>query len=158
MGKKGTEIVGINVKEVIEDLNRAYCDEWLAFYSYWYMNKVVTGSAYEDMAEFLEKIADQEIEHAEELANRIIELGGAPIAQPMQLQKNANAPFPNPPAKTNDYNSIIKTVTDAEAGAIEVYQKIANKTLGKDHVTYQLVCHILAEEVQHEELFEDLLG
>jgi bacterioferritin len=48
-------------------------------------------------------------------------------------------------------------VTDAEAGAIDVYNKIAKKTFGKDNVTYQLVTHILSEEVEHEEIFENLL-
>ena len=157
MGKKGIEVVGLDVKEVIADLNRAYCDEWLAFYSWWHMAKIVTGPGYEDMSEFLEKIAKDELEHAEELANRIIELGGTPVANPMTLEKNANAPYPKGPEKTADYKGIIKTVTEAEAGAIEVYNKIAKKTMGKDHVTYQMACHIMAEEVVHEEMFEDLL-
>ncbi len=158
MGKEGTKIAALNVKEIIEDLNRAYADEWLAFYSYWYMAQVVTGPGYEDMSEFVEKIAKDELEHAEEVANRILELGGVPISNPMELEKNANAPYPKPPKRTSDYAGIIKVVTEAEAGAIDVYNKIAAKTQGKDHVTYQLVCHILAEEVKHEETMEDLKG
>jgi len=158
MGKKGTEIASLDVKDLIKDLNKAYCDEWLAYYSWWVMAQIVTGKGYEDMSEFLEKIAKDEIEHAEELADRIIKLGGTPILNPMELEKNANAPYPLPPRKTDDYDAIIKVVTGAEAGAIEVYNKLAAKTQGKDHVTYQLVCHILAEEVEHEEMFEDLLG
>lgn len=158
MGKEGTKIVGVNVEELIKDLNKAYADEWLALYSYWYMARIVTGAGYEDMSEFLEKVAKDEQEHAGEVADRIIELGGVPTANPMELEKNANAPYPKPPKGTSDYDSIIKVVTDAEAGAIDVYNKIAAKTMGKDHVTYQLVCHILAEEVQHEEMFEDLKG
>ncbi|MBU2540809.1 MAG: ferritin-like domain-containing protein [Candidatus Omnitrophica bacterium] len=157
MGKQGSKISGVDVKELINDLNRAYADEWLAIYSYKYMAETVTGLGYEDMAEFLEKIAKDEAEHASELADRIQELGGLPLSNIAELEKNANAPYPRPPKSTSDYKSIINVVTDAEAGAIDVYQKIANKTQGKDHVTYQLACHILAEEVQHEEMFEDLL-
>jgi len=156
MGKEGTKVAALDVKDVIKDLNRAYADEWLAYYSYWYMSQVTTGMGYEDMSEFLGKIAKDEIEHAGEVANRILELGGVPISNPMELEKNANAPYPKPPKNTSDYKGIIKVVTDAEAGAIDVYNKIAAKTQGKDHVTYQLVCHILSEEVQHEEMFEDL--
>lgn len=158
MGKQAKKIVGVDVKELISDLNRAYADEWLAFYSYSYMAKTVTGAGYEDMAEFLEKIAKDELEHANELSDRIQELGGLPLPNISELEKHANAPYPRPPKSTSDYDSIIKVVTDAEAGAIDVYQKIAEKTKGKDHVTYQLACHILTEEVQHEEIFEDLLG
>lgn len=157
MGKQGTEIVEIDVKDLIADLNKAYADEWLAYYSYWYMARTVTGKGYEDMSEFLQKIAKEEEEHAGELADRITELGGLPIVHPMELEKNANAPYPKPPTSTSDYGKIIKVVTDAEAGAIDVYNKLAAKTLGKDHVTYQLICHILAEEVKHEEMFETLL-
>jgi bacterioferritin len=156
MGKAGTKIVGVNVEELIKDLNRAYCDEWLAYYSYLYMARTVTGQGYEDMQEFLEKTAKDESEHAGEVADRILELGGVPLANPMELEKNANAPYPKPPKNTADYKKMIDVVLEAEAGAIEVYNKIAAKTQGKDHVTYQLVCHILAEEVGHEETFEDL--
>jgi len=158
MGKEGTKVAAVNVAELIKDLNRAYADEWLAYYSWWYMSQVVTGPGYEDMSEMLEKISKDELEHATEVANRILELGGLPISDPMTLEKNANAPYPKPPKRTDDYKGIIKTVTEAEAGAIDVYNKIAQKTLGKDHVTYQLVTHIMAEEVGHEELFEDLKG
>lgn len=158
MGKQGTKIVGLDVKELINDLNRAYADEWLAIYSYTYMANIVTGPGYEDMKEFLEETAKDEQEHAGELANRIQELGGLPLSSISELEKNANAPYPRPPKDTADYEGIIKVVMDAEAGAIDVYQKIASRTQGKDHVTYQLVCHILGEEVGHEEKFEDLKG
>jgi len=157
MGKQGTKISGVNAKELLKDLNRAYCDEWLALYSYRHMAKMVSGKGYEDIEEFLKKIAEDEKEHASEVADRIIELGGEPIANMMELEKNANAPYPKPPKETDDYDKIIKVVLGAEAGAIDVYQKIADKTCGKDHVTYQLICHILGEEVEHEELFENLI-
>jgi bacterioferritin len=157
MGKQAIEIVGVDVKELIKLLNKAYADEWLAYYSYWYMARTVTGAGYEDMSEFLEKIAKDEAEHAGELADRIIELGGLPLAHPAELEKNANAPYPEPPKGTSDYKGIIKVVCEAEAGAIDIYNKLAAQTMGKDHVTYQLICHILAEEVKHEEMFEDLL-
>ncbi len=157
MGKTAIKIADLDVKDLIKDLNRAYCDEWLAYYSWWYMAKVVGGMGYEDMSEFLGKIAKEEEEHAGELADRIIELGGMPLSNPMELEKNANAPYPAPPKGASDYNAIIKTVMDGEAGAIDVYNKLAAKTFGKDHATYQLTCHILSEEIKHEEMFQNLL-
>jgi len=156
MGERGIKIVELDVRQLINELNKAYADEWLAYYLYWYLAKIVTGPGYEDMSEFLKKIAKDEEEHAGELADRIIELGGLPIGNPMDLEKNANDKYPKLPTSTDDYDTIINIVTKAEAGAIEVYNKIAAKTMGKDHVTYQIVCHILGEEVQHEEMFEDL--
>lgn len=158
MGKKAREIVEIDLKDLIKDLNKAYCDEWLAFYAYWYMAQAVEGKGYEDMQEFLEKIAKEELEHAQELVERIIELGGLPTNAISSLEKNANAPYPGVMKDLADYDEIIKIVTDAEAGAIDVYNKIAKKTLGKDHDTYQLATHILGEEITHEEMFENLKG
>lgn len=157
MGKQGTKVADLNVKELLNDLNKVYSDEWLAHYSYWFMAHTVTGPGYEDMGEFFEKLAKDEAEHAGEIADRMIELGGMPVANMMELEKNANAPYPKPPKGTSDYKKMIQVVLDAEAGAIDAYNKLAAKTMGKDHVTYQLVCHILAEEVVHEEMFEDLL-
>ena len=156
MGRKSREIAGVDSKELIKDLDRAYCDEWLAFYAYWYMAQTVCGKGYEDMAEFLNKIAKDELEHAGEVAERIVELGGLPTNKPLNLEKNANAPYPGVMKKLSDYKEIIGLVEAAEAGAIDVYNKIAKKTFGKDHDTYQLVTHILGEEITHEEMFENL--
>ena len=121
------------------------------------MAQTVSGRAYEDIQEFLNKIAKDELEHAQELADLIIKLGGLPLANPMDLEKNANFPYMMPPKNTADINRIIRIVMEAEAGAIDVYNKIAKRTLGKDNVTYQLISHILSEEVDHEEMFENLL-
>jgi len=157
MGTKGTEIVGLNVKELIADLNRAYADEWLAFYAYTHMAQVVSGRpAAKAVQETLEHIAGEELEHQGELAERIVSLGGKPVASPGQLEASANEPYPTPPGDETDLEAIIQTVLKAEAGAIEVYRKLADKTHGKDHITYQLAVHILGEEVEHEDEFEQL--
>ncbi len=157
MGKQARAVVELSLKDLVKDLNKAYADEWLAFYLYWYMAQTVSGKAYEDMKELLEDTAKDEMEHAAELADLIIKLGGLPLANPMELEKNANAPYMMPPKNTADINRIIRIVTEAEAQAIEVYNKLAKKTFGKDHLTYQLVTHILSEEVSHEDKFESLM-
>lgn len=157
MGKQARAISELSLKEIVKDLVKAYCDEWLAFYLYWYMAQVVSGRAYEDMAEMLNKIAKDELEHAQELADLITKFGDVPPANPMELEKNANAPYILPPKNTADINRIIRIVTEAEAGAIDVYNRIAKKAFGKDHLVYQLVTHILSEEATHEEMFENLM-
>ena len=105
----------------------------------------------------MEKLAKDELEHAGELADLITKLGDVPIANPMDLEKSANAPYLIPPKNTADINRIIRIVSEAEAGAIEVYHKLAKKTFGKEHVIYQVITHILSEEISHEEMFENLL-
>lgn len=156
MGERFRKTSGVDLKELIADLNRAYCDEWLAFYAYTFVAQSVSGPGYEDMSEFLEKIAKDELEHQSELADMIIKLGGMPVVNFGDIEKGGNAPYPMPPKKTDDYDKIIEFVMEAEGGAIEVYRKIAKKTLGKEDVVYQLVTHILGEEVNHEEIMENL--
>lgn len=43
MGTKGTEIVGGDAKKIVELLNKAFADEWLAYYQYWIGAQVVRG-------------------------------------------------------------------------------------------------------------------
>ncbi|MFA7610749.1 MAG: ferritin, partial [Sulfurimonas sp.] len=44
MARVGNSIIkGIEVSEVIKLLNRAYADEWLAYYQYFIESKVVKG-------------------------------------------------------------------------------------------------------------------
>ena len=156
MGKQARGIVDLSLKELVKELNKAYCDEWLAFYLYWYIAQVVSGRSYANVKAALESIAKDELEHAEELADLITTLGDVPTANPMDLEKNANFTYTLPPKNSADINRIIRLVTESEAGAIEIYHKLAKKTQGKDYNTHQLIVHILSEEIKHEEMFENL--
>lgn len=159
MGTKGIQIVELDVAELIADLNRAYADEWLAAYAYTHMAQVVTGRpAAKFLAESLKDTAKDELEHQGELAERIAQLGGKPLADISQLVQTSNAGYPTPPANEKDFEGIVRTVIAAERDAIEVYDNLAHKTHGKDPITYELIVHILGEEVEHETEFEMLLS
>ena len=158
MGTKGIEIVELDVAELLADLNRAYADEWLAAYAYNYMGQVVTGRpAAKHLAELLKDTSQDELEHQEELAGRITTLGGKPVADISKLIESSNAGYPQPPADEMDFEGIINTVIAAERDAIDVYNKLVQKTHGKDPITYALILHILEEEVEHENEFEMLI-
>jgi len=157
MGKQARAIVDLNLKELVKELNKVYCDEWLAFYLYWYIAQIVSGRFSANIKAALEGIAKDELEHAGELAGLITALGDVPTANPMELEKNANFSYSLPPKNTADIDRIIRLVAEAEAGAIEVYHKLVKKTLGKDFHTHHLFLHILTEEIEHEERFENLL-
>jgi bacterioferritin len=43
MGTKGREIVELDVKELIELLNKTYADDWLAYHQYWVSAQIVKG-------------------------------------------------------------------------------------------------------------------
>ena len=157
MGTKGKEIVGLDVEKLIEELNRAYADEWLAFYQYWLMSKVVFGwPAAKALSSELMDTAMEELEHADELAERITALGGKPLANPKQWYEMTNCGYAEPPEDASDLETIINQVIEAERCAIEVYDKLAKMTFEKDPVTHQLMLHILEEEIEHEDTFETL--
>ena len=112
------------------------------------------------MAELADKTADEEEEHANELAERILELGGDLPYGIEKLNEAANCKTVNYPKDLGDIKGILKALAEAEGCAIDVYNKIV-KFLGpcydKDIKTFHLIHHILAEEIKHEEAFENLL-
>jgi len=158
MGTKGRAIVNMDINRVIELLNKAYADEWLAYYQYWIGAKVISGPMKEAViAELLQHAAD-ELRHADMVANRIIQLGGVPLINPRQWFEMTNCGYDAPEdpfvAKVLDQN------ISGEQCAITVYHKIIEEVGLKDPVTYNLALQILQDEVQHEEdlqaLAEDL--
>ena len=159
MGTKGKQIVGVDVSELLDALNRAYADEWLAAYAYNYMGQVVSGRpAAKHLAELLLDTSRDELEHQQELAERITSLGGKPLSDISKLIEASNAGYPFPPENESDFEGVVKTVIQAEHDAIEVYNKLVQQTHGKDPITYNLIVHILSEEVEHEDEFEMLLS
>ena len=158
MGLRAQEIVGIDVQELIADLNRAYADEWLAYYAYQQMAQLVSGNLAEEFKDAIEETAKEEYTHASELAARIIALGGTPVKNLPDIEDASNSGNIDIPANSSDIEAIIDTILTAEAGAIEVYQEIAKKTFGMDFVTHALVTDTLSDETRHEDRFFTLKG
>lgn len=154
MGTKGRSIVSGDVNEIINLLNRAYADEWLAYYHYWLCAKISRGPMKDAVnAELIQHAAD-ELRHADMLAMRILALGGTPLSHPGELLKQANSPYPDP--KDPSVLAILDQVITAEQGAIEVYHKLLNTTRERDPVTYNIILQLLSDEVQHEEDLQEL--
>jgi bacterioferritin len=65
MGQKGREIVKMDVDELINILNKALSDEWLAYYQYWIGAKVVKGPMKDAVIAELQLHATEELTHAE---------------------------------------------------------------------------------------------
>ncbi|MCF3653656.1 MAG: bacterioferritin [Aigarchaeota archaeon] len=163
MGRKAREIVeraGVNVNQLIEMLKKAYADEWIAFYYYSLLAKLAKGIGSTEIAEQIKKIANDELEHQSELADRIIQLGGEPPRKFEDLVKIANCPYVKVPENTGDLKAVVKAIIEAEGCAIEAYDKILKwlKEVGPDPITFHVIRHILQEEVEHEDLFETILG
>jgi bacterioferritin len=149
MGTKGIEIVDMDVDHLLGLLNRAFSDEWLAYYQYWIGAKVIKGPMKEAViAELIQHSAD-ELRHADMLASRIIQLGGTPITKPEGWYQHSNCGYDAPD------NPFVKDILEqnikGEQCAIITYKSLVNLTMGKDPVTYNIVLQILQDEVEHEE-------
>ena len=160
MGKKGREIVEIDINELLKELNAAYADEWIAFFYYTWAADFIEGPDYPTVVSELDRIAKEESEHMSELADRILELGGEPERDLEDLQKIANCKKVVFPRNERDLERVLIAVAEAEGCAIDVYNKILKKLspcYERDARTFHLIEHILSEEIQHEEAFENLL-
>lgn len=155
MGTKGREIVGVNIKELLTLMNKAYADEWLAYYQYWVGAKVAVGRMRGIITKELEEHAGEELEHASKLVERMIQLGGTPLLKPEDLLKETNCGY-DAPSDPNTKALLAQNIK-GEQCAIETYRKLFDFVKGKDPITEKLVLHILEDEVEHEEDLEAML-
>lgn len=155
MGTKGREIVGVDAKKLVDLLNKAYADEWLAYYQYWVGAKVAVGKMRGVVASELEEHAKEELGHAEELTERIITLGGSPILSPQDLLKQTNCGYDIP--SDPDVKKLLEQNIKGEQCAIAMYSKLLEFVKDKDPITYKMVLDILEDEVKHEEDLESIL-
>ena len=155
MGTKGREIIGMDVNELLVLLQRAYSDEWLAYYQYWLGAKVVKGPMKNAVGAELLQHATEELLHADMVAMRIIQLGALPITKPQDWYEHTNCGYAAPD------DPFVKTLLEqnikGEQCAIGVYKKLMDITREKDPVTYNMVLTILQQEVEHEEDLQSLL-
>jgi bacterioferritin len=143
-------------KEIIELLNKAFADEWLAYYQYWIGAKVVAGANKEAVIAELKEHADEELEHADILVDRILQLGGTPILEPKKWYDYSNCGYAVP----NDYDvkKILAQNISGEQCAIDVYKKILEVTKDSDKITHKIAQKIMDDEIKHEEDLKKLLG
>lgn len=158
MGRRGREIVELDIKPVVRALQAAYADEWLAHYHYLHAAQIATGLNAPQVSSMLKGRAAEELQHALRIGERILELGGDLPADWAEIPTRANCKAFVLPKQTSDLKGILKAVLNAERCAIGVYQKLLDQTLHKDTVTHELAEELLADEVKDEEETENLLG
>ena len=155
MGTKGRAIVGMDVDNLIEMLNKALADEWLAYYQYWVGAKVAKGPMRGDVTTELLEHATEELGHAELLADRIIQLGGTPLLKPEGWYKMTNCGYETP--EDPYVEVLLEQNIKAEQCAIGVYQQLTELTKDADPVTYEIALSILTDEITHEEDLQALV-
>ena len=153
MGQKGLEIAGIDTKKLIQMLNEALCEEWLAYYQYWIGARMMEGPMRSEIEPELLLHADQELNHAVMVVERIIQLGGTPVLTPTEWMKLSKCAYEVP---SDPYvEAILKQNLNGERCAIQRYKGVADFTSGVDHSTHQMAVTILNEELEHEQDIED---
>jgi bacterioferritin len=155
MGTRGKAIVGMDVEELLKLLNKAFADEWFAYYQYWVGAKVVRGPMKDAVAAELLQHATEELLHADMVANRIIQLGGKPLTEPKNWYEWSGCGYEPP----NDefVKVILNQNIKGEQCAIGYYNELLKMTRDKDMVTHNMVLTILEQEVEHEEDLQSLL-
>ncbi|MDG6225697.1 MAG: ferritin-like domain-containing protein [Candidatus Thermoplasmatota archaeon] len=155
MGIKGRETSVKDAEELIKLLNEALSEEWLAYYQYWIGAKVMEGPMRSEIEPELLIHANQELNHANLVADRIVQLGGTPVLDPSEWIKLGKCAYEAP---DDPYvEAVLEQNLRGERCAIDRYQSLANLTSGKDHTTHQMVVTILSEEIEHEQEIEDWL-
>ncbi|MDZ7739311.1 MAG: ferritin-like domain-containing protein [Bacteroidales bacterium] len=156
MGKHAVKILQVDTEELIKMLNGALAEEWLAYYQYWIGARVMEGPMRSEVEPELLVHADEELNHATMVVDRIIQIGGTPILNPAEWIKLAGCDYEEP---TDPYvEAILNQNLKGERCAIDRYQQIAEFTKNKDHSTHQMAINILNDELEHEEDIESWLA
>lgn len=155
MGTKGREIVGVDVEELLKLMNKAYADEWLAYYQYWVGAKVAAGRMRGIIAQELEAHAQEELVHAEMLVKRMTQLGGTPLLTPEAILRESGCGYEAP--TDPDTRVLLLQNIKGEQCAIATYVKLLEFVKGKDPITEKMILQILEDEVEHEEDLQAML-
>jgi bacterioferritin len=142
-----------NRKQVVEILNEALATEIVCVLRYkrhYYMAKGIHAKSV--AAEFLEH-AGEEQGHADEIAARIVQLGGAPNLNPDGLASRSHSQY----HEGDDLAEMLKEDLIAERIAIDTYRDIIIYLGNDDSTTRRMMEAILANEEEHAEDLSTLL-
>ena len=131
--------------ETIELLKTAYSMELETVLNYLANSINLDGVRAEEIKKSLAADITEEIGHAQQLGNRLKQLGGrvpgsASVKMGSQMQ---------PPEDTTDVVGVIRGVIEAEENACNHYKKIIKAVDGEDYVTQDLCIRLLADEEEH---------
>ena len=149
-----TPSYGADRDAVVKVLNDALATEIVCVLRYKRHYFMAQGIASDSVKqEFLEH-AGEEQEHADCIAERIVQLGGEPDLNPATLTSRSHSEYV--PGKT--LVDMIREDLVAERVAIESYREIVEWLHGKDPTTHRMLREILAVEEEHAEDMASLLA
>ncbi len=139
--------VPIKVSDELKGLlNEAIARELSVSISYMWQHVLMTGVKGFAVRSEIKKISIAEMKHAEEIAERLVYLGGKPTTQPTEIKVGENLA------------EMLRINAAQESGAIELYRKIIDKAESEgDKVTAAMFRDILGQEEEHHDTFTGLL-
>ncbi len=136
------------VQRVVEALNTDLATEYVLFHQYRKHHWLVSGPEQRQLKIFLAELAQCELMDADTIAERIIILGGIPVATPSNFEKYAY--LPTEPEGQFDLRSMIENDLKGEQALITRFRQHIElaRTLG-DHGTEELLEGLLVGEEKH---------
>ena len=149
-----TEGYAADREAVISMLNAALATELLCVLRYKRHYYTVSGpNTGHIKAEFLEH-AQQEQDHADRIAERIVQLNGSPNFNPATLTSRSHAEYDD----STDVQAMVRADLIAERVAIESYRQMISAIGDKDPTTRALLVDIMAVEEEHADDMSDLMA
>jgi bacterioferritin len=138
---------------VIKLLNEALATEIVCTLRYRRHYFMASGINAQSVATEFREHADEEQRHADQIAERIVQLGGAPNFSPDGMLTRSHAEY----AEGDSLVDMIKEDLIAERIAIDSYREIVNYLGDNDPTSRRLMESILAVEEEHAEDLVSLL-
>jgi len=140
--------------EIVRLLNDALATELTCVMRYRRHHFTAQGRDSPKIAEEFLVHANEELAHADQIAERIVQLGGEPDFRPDTLQKRSHSDYD----ESQSLNDMIRTNLIAERVAIEAYRQMIALIGDKDPTTRRMLEQILAVEEEHADELRDWLG
>ena len=139
---------------VLKMLNEALATELVCVLRYRRHHFMAKGIHSKSVADEFLIHANQELGHADELATRIVQLGGEPDFEPSGLQSRSHAEY----VEGESLADMIKENLVAERIAIDSYRDMIRYLAHNDPTTRRMLEGILAIEEEHADEMADLWG
>lgn len=140
--------------QIIAALIKSYYSEVETVINYLSNSLNLEGVRAEFIKNALAADIQEELGHAQQLGNRIKQLGGT---IPGSLSVKMEQKSLQPPADSTDVVTVIRGVLQAEEDAISQYNALIKLTDGVDYVTQDLAITLLGQEEAHRQQFEGYL-
>jgi bacterioferritin len=148
-----TESYRGDVEHTIKILNEALATEIVCVLRYMHHYFMATGVHGSSVSDEFKEHADAEREHADQIAERIQQLGGKPDFNPRSLMERSVSQY----VEGETLADMIREDLIAERIVIEVYQEMVRYFANNDPTTRHMVEEILADEEEHASDLADLL-